>query len=135
MLIDELSGIISSLFDNTLIPGLVITQDVEFFLLLRQGPGGYDATTGSSGDSYDDAVSTKAVVSDYTAREIGASKGGGSGLLQVGDVKIIVQVSEAIPAIQPGDSFGWRSRRYRVISIERRQLNGADALFVCQVRK
>lgn len=128
---EDINQVIGNLFDNSLIPGLAVSENVNFKRLQNVGPGSYNAATGAPGTQYAAPVAVRAVITQWTQYEIGVSQG----RIQNGDLKVILQVTQSFSSIKIGDLIERGSVDYHVLNIDTKDINGANALFICQVRR
>jgi hypothetical protein len=125
---DELKGLISDLYSNTLISGLAVAQSVT---LVRDSAGGdYNPATGSvpAGTL---SETRKAIPRDYTVEELGRA----GGLINQGDMEIKIQAEtgKSVPAIDDKIQIG--ARTLRIVRITEKKIDGAVVQYVCHCGK
>jgi len=121
--------ILNRLFDDTLVPGLVLTEDVEFFKKPRADATNFDFGLGKPGETEPAGVSVRAPMVPYTQKQIQRS----GGLIKIGDVQGYFQDSD-IPLFEIGDKVEWLSQEYSAINVERHRMNETTLVWQVQLR-
>lgn len=122
------SEVLYKLRDNTLIPGLDVTQSAT--LKRVASPGTYNTATGTATDT--PANSTiKIIPRAYTERQIRDS----GGLLRAGDMEMKVIADSTVTAIGFHDLITWSGSDWKPIDIETPQLDGSAAIFRLAMRR
>lgn len=104
----------------------LLTELGESVTFTRGEQGTYDVTTGETSPSASSPYSGYAAPTNYSKYDIA------NNLAEQNDVKLYVEKTSRVPAV--GDYCTLRDTDYRVMDVKRVGCNGADIIFICQLR-
>jgi len=121
-------SLIGKVFDNTIVPGteLAVAGKVH----LRSAPATYNATTGTTART-NTPVDVRLVFKAYNNFEIAGS----NGLIQAGDVEVIIPINASIPDVAAEDRVeDAAGKLFRIVTRERVQLGTLALVIKAQCR-
>lgn len=126
---DQIQGIIGQVFDNTLIPGLEVAEDVTLEPITRGTPS---PTSESTGVSYGGPYSKNVVIREFTTREVAQS----DGMIIQGDLSVKVFKDTDITSCDDGTKMTrtLNSRLYLLQKPKETVIDGKIVFWTCIAR-